>query len=196
MVKKGVDIVPELEDALDKKWPFHAYIRQRTNVIKVLAAMNHIETVPALKRGLIMEQTIRDEAIEALLNIPELSVSILTVELLQDQVDYQAAQLEMFRKLLQKEQDIIAILDEVFAILATNPEDSSTIDNLADFLARFIIEDKTVVEPPKPITREMILAALAAQQKAAEQSEEVKDEKIDVNQQLFSFLIKQVNVKL
>lgn len=193
LVKKGVDIVPELEDALDKKWPFHAYIRQRTNVIKVLAAMNHIETVPALKRGLIMEQTIRDEAIEALLNIPELSVSILTVELLQDQVDYQAAQLEMFRKLLQKEQDIIAILDEVFAILATNPEDSSTIDNLADFLARFIIEDKTVVEPPKPITREMILAALAAQQKAAEQSEEVKDEKIDVNQQLFSFLIKQVN---
>jgi len=45
-----------------------------------------------------MEQTNRDEAIEALLNIPELSVSILTVELLQDQVDYQAAQLEMERR--------------------------------------------------------------------------------------------------
>jgi len=58
LVKKGVDIVPELEDALDKKWPFHAYIRQRTNVIKVLAAMNHIETVPALKRGLIWNRLI------------------------------------------------------------------------------------------------------------------------------------------
>src|SRR5690606_20915708 len=42
-------VVPEIQRAFDERWPYHAYISQRTNLVRVLAAMNHIETVPALK---------------------------------------------------------------------------------------------------------------------------------------------------
>lgn len=190
LVAMGVDIVPEIQRAFDERWPYHAYISQRTEMTRLLAALNHIDTVPALKSALIMEQGIREIAIDALLALDELTPAEIAVDLLRDPVDYQLAKLEMFRKLHEKGEDVVAILGNVFDALATDPEAAATIDDAADFLTRFIIEDKAVVQTG-PLTREQVLAMLRARQNQAQQAGGAQAG--DINQRLFAFLIEQAN---
>lgn len=192
-VDLGTEAVPILQDAAADRWRFHAYIPQRNNIVKVMATINDISTLPVLKSALIMEPTIRSDAVDAILAIEELSMSDLLIELLIEPVDYQAAQLEILRKLVDQNVDVIGLLTEVFDGLAEKDLDSNTIDYTADLLTWFIIEDKQVVVPPQKITREMIMAAILQQQQAQEQEDETSD--LDINEQLYQFLIDQAKHK-
>lgn len=186
-VAMGPDAVPVLADAIANRWMFHAYIPQRLNVVKVMREINHLDTLPILKTSLTFEQSIRTEAIDAILELPDLSIPELFVELLNDQVDYQVGLLEMLRKLFDQDHDLIAILDETFALLAADSFEPAVVDKTADLIAHFIIEDKKVVVPAQKVTREMILQALLAQQQAKEEPQEEK-EPIDINAEIFKLL--------
>lgn len=187
----GSEAVPILKEAIEKKWAFHAYIPQRTIVVKVLHDINDTAVIPALKSALILEPSIRQEAVDAVLSLKELSIPDFLSELLMDPVDYQAAQLEMFKRMLDQNEDLSAVLEDTFNILVLNQVDTSVIDSTADFIARFIIEDKKVVETPKPITREMIMQALLQQQQAKQENGK-KVEQLDINEQLYQFLMRQI----
>lgn len=191
----GPEAAPILKDAIENKWAFHAYIPQRTIAVKVLNDINDTACIPALKSALILEPSVRQEAVDAVLSLEELSMPDFLAELLMDSVDYQAAQLEMFKKLLDQDEDLIKVLEDTFDILVENQVDKGVIDSTADFVAKFIIEDKKVVETPKPITREMIMQALLQQQQQAEQENGRTAEKVDINQQLYQFLAEQIKQK-
>ncbi|MDI9420014.1 MAG: hypothetical protein QM399_07595 [Bacillota bacterium] len=188
----GPDAVPILQQAMETKWMFHAYIPQRHQVVKVMAAIDDRSTLPVLKMALTYESAIRETAIDAVLAIPGLTIGELFAELLTEQVDYQTAQLEILCKLYHDRQDVVPVLDEMFEFLASSSLDAGTIDKAADLIARFVIDDKVVTSTPQPLTREMILKALMEQQQAKEKAEE-KPEPVDINPAIFDFLTEQLD---
>ena len=165
-VSLGPDAVPILMNAIDTQWMFHAYIPQRQQAVKVMAAINDPAALPILKKALTFEPTIRAEAVDAVLAVPGLSIGGLFAELMMEQIDYQIGQLEILRKLYNDNEDVIKVLAEMFEVLAQTALEQDTVDKTADMIARFIIEEKTEAAPPQPLTREQLIKAFLEQQQS------------------------------
>lgn len=198
LVDMGEEALPALQNALDVKWEFHAYIPQRTKVTQVLADMESLATIPALKSALIMEPQVRLVAVDAVVALQDkgLSMGDFLAELMLDPVDYQLAQIEILKDLYAEEADVIEILTGMAdaIVVGNGHNDPVILDKMAEFMAHFIMQEKEVVEPPKPITREAIMAALKAQkeQAASGKPAEPEEAKIDLNELIFTMLQEQV----
>lgn len=190
-VEMGPDAVPILLNAIETQWMFHAYIPQRQQVVKVMAAINDPAALPILKKSLTFEPTIRADAVTAVLALPGVSIGGLFAELLTEQVDYRTGQLEILRKLYDDGKDVVPVLAEMFDVLAQSQLDQSTVDKAADLIARFLIEEKVVEAPPQPLTREMLIKAWLEQQQA-QQPQAQEKQPADVNAAVLQFLEEQL----
>lgn len=195
-VSLGPDAVPILMNAIDTQWMFHAYIPQRQQAVKVMAAINDPAALPILKKALTFEPTIRAEAVDAVLAVPGLSIGGLFAELMMEQIDYQIGQLEILRKLYNDNEDVIKVLAEMFEVLAQTALEQDTVDKTADMIARFIIEEKTEAAPPQPLTREQLIKAFLEQQQSQGQPEgqsQAGPQPGDVNAAILQFLKEQLS---